>query len=98
VIGLFEVSGAQTPYTYPIFFILVFIWVGVSMPPRTALLLMPLTVVAYVLPLLRVGTNPMAFEFGSNPVRCAITFRIDAYPRPKHVWLSHCGDMKRTCG
>jgi signal transduction histidine kinase/CheY-like chemotaxis protein len=62
VIDLFEVAGAQTAYTYPIFFILVFIWVGVSMPPRTALLLTPVTVAAYVLPLLRVGTNPMAFE------------------------------------
>ena len=62
VIGLFEVVGAHTPYTYPIFFILVFIWVGLSTPPRTALLLTPLTAVAYVLPLLGVGANPMAFE------------------------------------
>ncbi len=73
VIGLFEVIGVQTPYTYPIFFILVFIWVGVSMPPRTALLLMPLTAVAYVLPLLSVGASPMAFEsaFVAVPV-CAL--------------------------
>jgi signal transduction histidine kinase len=62
VIGLFEVVGAHTPYTYPIFFILLFIWVGLSTPPRTALLLTPLTVVAYVLPLLSVGANPTAFE------------------------------------
>ena len=62
VIGLFEVVGAHTPYTYPIFFILVFIWVGLSMPPRSALLLLPLTAVAYVLPLLSVGANSTAFE------------------------------------
>jgi len=53
VIGLFEVAGATTAATYPIFFILVFIWVGLSLPPRTALLLAPLTVVGYVLPLLQ---------------------------------------------
>jgi signal transduction histidine kinase len=62
VIGLFQIIGVQTPYTYPIFFILVFIWVGASMPPGMALLLTPLTAVAYALPLLSVGASPMAFE------------------------------------
>jgi two-component system cell cycle sensor histidine kinase/response regulator CckA len=62
VIGLFELTGAQTPYTYPIFFILVFIWVGLSAPPRTALLLLPLTAAAYVVPLLIAGASPTAFE------------------------------------
>jgi PAS domain S-box-containing protein len=57
VIGLFEAAGAATPYIYPIFFILVFIWVGLSMPPRTALALAPLTVAAYILPLLGSGAN-----------------------------------------
>jgi signal transduction histidine kinase/CheY-like chemotaxis protein len=60
VIGLFEITGAQTPYTYPIFFILAFIWVGLSMPPRSALLLTPLTAIAYLAPLFSVGANPMA--------------------------------------
>ena len=62
VIGLFEVTGASTLYTYPIFFILVFIWIGLSMPPRTALVLAPLTVVAYVLPLLAPGHPENAVE------------------------------------
>src|SRR4051812_38218381 len=60
IIGLFEVLGAHTPYTYPIFFLLLFIWVGLSMPPRTSLLLVPLTCVAYILPLLSVGTDAKA--------------------------------------
>jgi PAS domain S-box-containing protein len=55
IIGLFELAGATTATTYPIFFILVFIWVGLSLPPRTALVLAPLTVVGYVLPLLESG-------------------------------------------
>ncbi|MEO7909994.1 MAG: ATP-binding protein [Roseiflexaceae bacterium] len=79
VIGLFQVVGAQTPYTYPIFFILVFIWVGVSMPPRAALLLTPLTSIAYVLPLLSVGASPTAFEsaFVAVPV-CALIGEVIA--------------------
>jgi two-component system cell cycle sensor histidine kinase/response regulator CckA len=74
VIGLFEVTGAQTPYTYPIFFILVFIWVGLSMPPRAALLLMPPTAIAYVLPLFTVGASPTAFQsaFVAVPVSILI--------------------------
>jgi signal transduction histidine kinase len=55
VIGLFELAGATSAATYPIFFILVFIWVGLSLPPRTALLLAPLTVVGYIVPLLLSG-------------------------------------------
>jgi len=79
VIGLFEVIGAQTSYTYPIFFILVFIWVGLSMPPRSSLLLTPLTVVAYIVPLLSVGANPMALEsaFVAIPV-CILTGEVIA--------------------
>jgi signal transduction histidine kinase/CheY-like chemotaxis protein len=52
VIGLFELAGATTTTTYPIFFILAFIWVGLSLPPWTSLLSAPLTVVGYIAPLL----------------------------------------------
>jgi signal transduction histidine kinase/CheY-like chemotaxis protein len=55
VIGLFQLAGATTATTYPIFFILVFIWVGLSLPPKTSLLLAPLTVVGYIVPLLLSG-------------------------------------------
>jgi two-component system cell cycle sensor histidine kinase/response regulator CckA len=52
IIGLFNAAGATTPYTFSLFFILVFIWVGLSFPPRTSLLLAPLTAAAYLAPLL----------------------------------------------
>jgi two-component system, cell cycle sensor histidine kinase and response regulator CckA len=68
IIGLFEVTGATTPYTYPIFFILVFIWIGLSLPPRTALVLAPLTVVAYIIPLISSGHNANAVESASVAV------------------------------
>jgi hypothetical protein len=59
VIGLFYASGATPLIAYPVFFILLFIWIGLSLPPWTALLLTPLTVVAYALPLLWPG-SPVA--------------------------------------
>jgi two-component system cell cycle sensor histidine kinase/response regulator CckA len=62
MIGLFDAAGATTPYTYSTFFILEFIWVGLSFPPRTALLLTPLTAVAYVVPLLASGRSTSAIE------------------------------------
>jgi signal transduction histidine kinase/CheY-like chemotaxis protein len=62
VIGLFELAGATTAATYPIFFILTFIWVGLSLPPRTSLLLAPLTIVGYVLPLLGSGRTSNIVE------------------------------------
>jgi signal transduction histidine kinase/CheY-like chemotaxis protein len=62
VIGLFELAGATTAATYPIFFILVFIWVGLSLPPWTSLLLAPLTVVGYVVPLVLSGRTTNIVE------------------------------------
>lgn len=56
IIGLFALVGAHTLVTYPIFFILLFIWVGLSQPPRTALWLTPLTIVAYIVPLWLIGS------------------------------------------
>jgi two-component system, cell cycle sensor histidine kinase and response regulator CckA len=65
VIGLFNIAGATTPSIYPIFYILVFIWVGLSLPPRSALMLAPLTVAAYIIPLLRSGNHAEAIEAAS---------------------------------
>lgn len=41
VIGLFCHAGATPLVIYPIFFILLFIWVGLSLPPWTSLALTP---------------------------------------------------------
>jgi len=62
VIGLFHAAGATTPSIYPIFFILIFIWVGLSLPPRAALLLTPLTIAAYIIPLWLTGQPRSALE------------------------------------
>jgi PAS domain S-box-containing protein len=74
IIGLFSLAGATTPYTFSIFFILVFIWVGLSFPPRTALLLAPLTAAAYIAPLL--GSGDGAWAIGSATVAVPICVLI----------------------
>ena len=51
IIGLFYYVGATPLVVYPIFFILLFIWVGLSLPPWTSPALTPLTAAAYILPL-----------------------------------------------
>jgi PAS domain S-box-containing protein len=74
MIGLFNLAGATTPYSFSLFFILIFIWVGLSLPPRTALLLAPLTAVAYVVPLLR--SSDSAWAIGSATVAVPVCVLI----------------------
>jgi PAS domain S-box-containing protein len=61
-IGLLHAVGAAPLITHPIFFILLFIWVGLSLPPRTSLALLPLTATTYVLPLCWRGLNTASLE------------------------------------
>jgi diguanylate cyclase (GGDEF)-like protein len=71
-IGLFDVAGAfPTPYLYPIFFILLSVWLGLSQPPRTAIWLAPVTTAAYVLPLLQPGHDGRAL---SSVITAVVTF------------------------
>jgi signal transduction histidine kinase len=62
MIGLFYHSGAAPLTIYPIFFILIFIWVGLSLPPWASLALAPITAAAYVLPLLWPGPYATAID------------------------------------
>ncbi|HVF03429.1 MAG TPA: ATP-binding protein [Frankiaceae bacterium] len=44
--------GGVSAYSYAVYYVLVFVWVGVSHPPRTSWLLAPAAAAAYVLPFL----------------------------------------------
>ena len=71
-IGLFDIAGAfPTPYLYPLFFILLSVWLGLSQPPRTALWLTPITAAAYVWPLLQPGHDGRA---PSSVITAVVTF------------------------
>lgn len=55
VIYFFDSIIGTNPYAYSTFFILISIWIGLAQPQYTSLLLSPLTVVAYLLPLMGPG-------------------------------------------
>jgi hypothetical protein len=44
--------GHASPYTYSLYYILVFVWIGLTQPRLTALALAPLAALAYVFPVL----------------------------------------------
>lgn len=44
--------GHASPYTYALYYILVFVWIGLTQPRLTALALAPLAALAYVFPVL----------------------------------------------
>jgi diguanylate cyclase len=50
--------GGVSHFSYGVYFVLTFTWVGLSFPPRTSFLLAPLAIVAYVLPGLTTVNGP----------------------------------------
>jgi len=61
LIAIGNYYAGDSPLTYPIFFVVVFVWIGVDHPRWTSLRMAPLAAIAYVLPLLAlpgdVGAN-----------------------------------------
>lgn len=51
LIAVGNAAGGSDYFTYPVFFLLVFVWLGLLHPPGTSLLALPLAAVAYVVPL-----------------------------------------------
>jgi signal transduction histidine kinase len=51
LIALGNVFGGADLYTYGVFFVVAFVWVGMAHPPRTSAALAPLAAAAYILPL-----------------------------------------------
>jgi signal transduction histidine kinase len=52
LIALANTFGGADLHTYGVFFVVAFVWIGLAQPPRTSLVMAPLAVVAYTLPLL----------------------------------------------
>ena len=44
--------GNVSPYSYAVYYVVVFVWVGIAQPPRTSLWVAPFAVVAYLTPFL----------------------------------------------
>lgn len=48
----FAAAGALTPGTYATFFIVIFVWIGISQAPSTSYVVAPLAAIGYLMPLL----------------------------------------------
>ncbi len=60
-LGLLVLSGVYgeiSPYSYAIYYVVVFVWIGLTQPPRTSLWVVPLAAAAYLLPFLVQDTPP----------------------------------------
>jgi signal transduction histidine kinase len=51
LIALSNTFGGADMHNYSLFFVVTFVWIGMSQPPRTSLALAPLAAAAYILPL-----------------------------------------------
>jgi diguanylate cyclase (GGDEF)-like protein len=60
LIGLGQVLGGVDPYTYGVYFVVIFAWIGVCHRPWTSLRIAPFATVAYLLPLLVHEHGPTA--------------------------------------
>jgi diguanylate cyclase (GGDEF)-like protein len=58
LIGAGNVYGGSAPVMFGVFFVVVFVWVGLAHPPRTSLLVLPIALPAYVLPILALPEDP----------------------------------------
>src|SRR6266516_277133 len=51
LIAMGNVFSGTDLYTYGVFFVVAFVWIGIAQPPRTSAALAPLAAAAYILPL-----------------------------------------------
>ena len=58
LIAVGNLVGGSSLHDYGIFFVVVFVWIGVAHPPRTSLWVAPLAVVAFAVPLFHLPGNP----------------------------------------
>jgi hypothetical protein len=45
-----DLFGGVSGYSYAVYYVVIFVWVGIAQPPRTSFFLVPLAVCAYVVP------------------------------------------------
>ena len=60
LISVSNIFGGVSDFSYAVYFVVVFVWVGLAQPPRTSLWLIPPAVFAYVLPFLLTDTEATA--------------------------------------
>jgi signal transduction histidine kinase len=87
--------GGSDPRAYGIFFIVVFVWIGISHPPWTSLLMAPLAAVAYVAPIIALSDTS-----GSSLSSAAVTIPVCILVGESLAWgtnqLAKTEDALRT--
>ncbi|MCA1711041.1 MAG: PAS domain-containing sensor histidine kinase [Actinobacteria bacterium] len=58
LIALADRYGGVSAFSYAVYFVVVFVWVGIGQPPRTSYWLAPVATAAYVVPFLLEGDPP----------------------------------------
>ena len=98
-------AGDADPYTYGVYFFLLFAWVGVTQPRWTPLVIAPFAAAAYVIPLefsrLHSGVGLTA-AFVAIPscvlVGETIARTVDALRRARHLDARRVGDLEAIVG
>ena len=68
LIAFTNVYGGSDPYSFAVYFVVVFVWIGLCHPRWTSLAFSPLAAVAYVLPLFSLQGSHLANGLGSAAV------------------------------
>jgi signal transduction histidine kinase len=68
LIAVSNVYGGSDPYSYAVYFVIVFVWIGLCHPRWTSLAAAPLATVAYVAPLFSLPGSHLANGLGSAAV------------------------------
>ena len=81
LLALLNSVEGNDPYLYGVFFVVVFVWIGVVYPPLTALKLLPLFAAAYLLPLIhRSGDVALAAQAGIYVgILCLLVAEVPAW-------------------
>ena len=82
-------GGSAPPYTYGIFFVLVFVWIGIGHRQWTSAQLAPLAAIAYVLPILRAPGNVVV-----NATTATVTIPVCVLVGESLAWLN--GKLRTT--
>jgi signal transduction histidine kinase len=75
LISLSNLFGGVSSFSYAVYFVVVFVWVGIAQPPGTSWWLLPLAVVAYLLPFL-IGDNPAPNAIASVTVAIPVCILV----------------------
>ena len=95
LISLSNLYGGVSAFSYAVYFVVVFVWVGIAQPPGTSWWLLPPAAVAYVLPFL-VADDPPANALSSVTVAIPVCVLVGEVLSRAVRRLEHSQDALRS--